>query len=858
MRRDFAFKVRKRHFKKYTGQFFDFLWRNPKKVIVFLAVTFVAFPFILISIVTRELPTPENILSKAKYSTTILDRKDRVIYQVFDEKNIVPVKYSELPKYVGQATVSVEDKNFFEHKGYSLVGILRGLIKTVVFHQVEGGSTLTQQLVKNNLLSSERTLTRKFKELILAIELERRYSKEQILEMYLNLTPYGGTAWGIESASQLYFGKHAAELSLLEASVLAGFPQSPSYYSPYVGDSKAYINRTKQVLRRMREDKYITKKQEEVMVSNLPFVKFKKNNSTVPAPHFVFYVKALLDEMVANDALFKKGMVIKTTLDLDLQKKAEQVVREEIKLTKGLDISNAAAVVIDPKSGDILAMVGSVDYNNDVFGKFNAALGFRQPGSTLKPFTYALAFENGQTPSTMLMDTETEFTTGKETSPPYKPVNYDAKYRGPVQIRYALGSSLNVPAVKVLSQVGLQNLMQVLYDSGLETLEPTEENMKQFGLSLTLGGGEVRLVDLVQAYGVLANQGETTNFSAIREVRDYKNKLIFKAKPKPSKRIFSKETAFLVSHILSDNNARLLTFGSNNYLNVNGYTVAAKTGTTDDKRDNWTLGYTNDLVIGVWVGNNDNSPMNEALSSGVSGAAPIWRRIMLEAFKEGYKDGIMNKPDKVVALEVDALFGMLPHGGDAKRSEYFLEGTEPKEVSPFYKTLKISKSNQKLANPTEVANGNFEEKEFYVVHEEDPLSLDGKNRWQESIDAWARGQGDEKWKPPGETSDADADAISIKVQEPGDKSKLSGNDIRFFARVYSSSKVKRFQLYIDDSLREETTADVLDRNIHLDDGTYRIKFVAANEKDKSTETTLRIGVNREVKDDPTPTPTPKE
>ncbi len=859
MRRDFAFVLQKRRLKSKTNDIIKLIQKKPLHTAAVLAVVFLLLPFLFIAAVVKDLPTPDNIARNAEYSTSILDRNGKVVYQVFEDKNIVPVELKDLPEHVGQATIAVEDKDFFKHKGFSLFGIFRAAVKNTLFGRREGGSTLTQQLVKNNLLSPEKTITRKFKELILAIELERRYSKEQILEMYLNMTPYGGTAYGIQSAAQHYFGKDAKDLTLIEAAVLAGFPQSPSLYSPYIGEKGAYINRTEQVLRRMREDKHIDREKEKELVEKLPKVKFKKNVTSFPAAHFVFYVKSLLDEMIDNDALFKKGLVIKTTLDLDLQKEAEKIIRQEIEDSKGLNITNGAAVVMDPKTGDILAMVGSIDFNNEEFGKYNAALGLRQPGSTLKPFTYALALENGFTPSSVIMDVPTDFTSGGEGGESYTPVNYDGKYRGPVQLRMALGNSLNVPAVKVLARVGLKPFMQKAFDAGLVTLEPTTNNMRKFGLSLTLGGGEVRLLDLVTAYGVLANEGKTTPSAAIMEVRDYKNKLLYRHKKEPNRRIFSRESVFLVSHILSDNNARLISFGTNSYLNIPGKTVAVKTGTTDDKKDNWTVGYTRDLVVGVWVGNNDGRQMNQALASGISGAAPIWRRIFLKAFEQGYKDGLMALPDKVRALEIDAFFGGTPYDGIPKRSEYFIEGTEPKEASPFYKKIKISKSTGKKANALEIASGNYEEKEFFVVVEEDPLSTDGKNRWQEAINKWASEQGDEKWKPPGEVSDTNSDDISIQVMEPSDKQKIDANDIRLFAKAISERSLRSFQVFINDALKENTGDAVIDRTIHLDDGIYTVKFVAVNEKDKRSEVVLRIGVRREVGQEnaiPTATSTP--
>jgi penicillin-binding protein 1C len=855
MVKDFVFSLRKRNLKKRLPLFKNLPWQSPKVFFTGLLVVFVFLPLIFIFYITKDLPKPDNIAANAKYSTSVLDRNNRVIYQIYNDKNIIPVTLKEISPDLINATIAIEDKNFYKHQGFSIWGIFRSLLKNVIFRRIEGGgSTITQQLIKNSLLTSEQTILRKIKELILAVELERRYSKDQILEMYLNQTPYGGTAWGVESASQYYFGRHASQLSLAQAAVIAGLPQSPTQYSPYFGSKNAYSDRAKQVLRRMREDKYITKAKEQSALVALSAMKFDKKKASFSAPHFIFYLKDILDEQLTNNALYQKGLVIKSTLDLKLQKKVEAIVAEEIANSKSLGISNAAVVVADPKSGDILAMVGSSDFNNEKFGKFNAALGLRQPGSALKPFTYALALKQNFTAASPIMDVKTEFVSGDSSSKPYTPVNYDGTYHGPVQLRMALGSSINVPAVKVLAYVGIENLLQTLYDAGLSSLAPTKDNLQRFGLSLTLGGGEVRLLDLVGAYTAFANQGTATSLKGIIEVEDFRGKTVYKAKKPVRKNIFTKEVAFIISHILSDNNARLISFGENNYLNIAGQTVAAKTGTTDDKRDNWTIGYSNDLVVGVWVGNNDNSPMNEALASGISGAAPIWRRIFLDAFSLGYKDGIMPKPDKVTALEIDALFGGLPHEGGPVRSEYFISGTEPKSESAYYQKLKISKSENRLANATEIAGNDYDEKLFYVVKEQDPLSTDGRNRFQEGIDNWAKEQGDEKYKPPTELSNKDLEEIAIQVNEPSNEQRIDSNDVRIFAKSITNLPLKYLRLKIGDETKFETKEAVIDTTIHLEDGIYQLNFEAENEKSKQAQKTINIGVNQ----DPKPTPEPTE
>jgi membrane peptidoglycan carboxypeptidase len=454
-------------------------------------------------------------------------------------------------------------------------------------------------------------------------------------------------------------------------------------------------------------------------------ITFKQPKITIFAPHFVFYVKDLVEKEFGPKIL-ETGVKIKTTLSLSIQNEAEKIVKQEIEKLKNYNVKNAAVVVLDVKTGEILAMVGSYDFNDPSFGKFNVATqGLRQPGSTLKPITYALAFEKGYTPASVLMDVKTVFPNqgGKD----YIPQNYDGKFRGPVQLRFALGNSINIPAVKLLAIVGLKSFLQKAYEMGLSNFAPNLENLSRFGLSITLGGGETNLLELTSAFSVFATGGIKKETFSILEIKDFKGKTIFKAKPKKEKRVLSEEVSFLISHILSDNNARIEVFGPNSFLKIPGKTVAVKTGTSDDKRDNWAVGFTKSIVIGVWVGNNDNSPMSPNIASGITGASPIWYYLMKKIL-EKYPDGIIEKPEKVKALQIDAFLGGLPKEGFPVRSEYFIEGTEPKEISPFYKRVG--------------------DKDYVIIKETDPVSTDGVNRWQQGIDDWVKSQSDEKYHPP--------------------------------------------------------------------------------------------------------------
>lgn len=699
---------------------------------------------------SRDLPEPGTLV-QSKYSdaTRIYDRKGVLLYSVYQDENRTYVKLREIPKYLQEGTIAIEDKDFYENKGFSPLAYLRVVKNAALGQGLAGGSTISQQLVKNVLLSNERSLPRKIKELILSIQVNQVYSKEQILEMYLNNIPYGGSAIGVEAAAQTYFGKEVKDLDLAESAFLAGLPQSPTAYSPFSGN-KYYIARTDAVLKRMVEDKYITKAQKEKALAEIKKYPFKKANETsIKAPHFVMYVKEVLARQFGEQMVMTGGLQVTTSLDYELQKQAEKIVKDEVDDLKQYKVSNGAAIVSDPKNGEILAMVGSADYfdkEND--GNFNVSVSnTRQPGSSMKPIVYAAAFEKGYTPATLLMDTKTEFPNGDPTHPVYAPANYDGTFRGPVQARFALGNSLNIPAVKLLAKVGLEPVMQKAYDMGIENWQPTKQNQATVGLSLVLGGRETSLLNEVTAYGVFADGGIRHDPVTVLKVKDNDGKMLFEHKKTEGKRVLSEEVSFLISHILLDNNARTAAFGPSSALNIPGKTVSVKTGTTDEKRDNWTIGYTPSYVVGVWVGNNDNSPMNQKIASGVTGASPIWNKIMRLVLQD-HPDESPKKPDNVNAIQIDSFAGGLPHSGQGTRSEYFVKGTEPTSESSVYK--------------------NKDGKDYVVFKEDDPVSADGQNRWQKGIDEWIEQnhKDDEKWHAPDDVKNSDSGATATPTPTP--------------------------------------------------------------------------------------------
>lgn len=793
----------------------------------------------------KDLPNPNRVVRREGYSTKIVDRDGGTLYDLFTDVNRTPVHIAEVPLLMKQATIAIEDKDFYQHEGFSVWGMIRGFSRLLTRGRAQGGSTLTQQLTKNVLLTSERSLPRKFKELVLSLQIERKFSKDEILQMYLNEAPYGGTAIGLASAAERYFGKATKDLNLTESAILAGMPQAPSRYSPYGSDPKAYVGRAEAVLRRMREDGYISKEQEEASAKELPNVKFREQTVDIKAPHFVFYVRDQLTALLGAEAVEQGGFVVTTTLDSKLQDEAQAAVKEEVdKLTKSAHVTNGAALVVNPNNGEILAMVGSKDYFQEDFdGKFNVVTAKRQPGSAIKPVTYALAFNKGYSPATMLLDVPTKFP-GASADEAYEPQNYDGKFRGPVQLRFALGSSLNIPAVKLLSMVGLKDMLSLAYEMGLSTLEPTADNMSRLGLSVTLGGGEVRLLDLTTAYSAFANGGLKVDPVAILKIeRD--GKTIYEAKPVKPRRVLPEETAFLINHVLYDNNARLLTFGPNSYLNMGNRAVAVKTGTTNSKRDNWTVGWSTNAIVGVWVGNNDNSPMTN-VASGVTGASPIWRRIMVAAWDK-YKGDDFVPPTGVESRLVDTVSGYPEHDGYPSRAEYFTKGTVPTVPDPIHTKVKVCRvDNNKLASEIDVARGEYDEREYYVLGQEN-------GAWQDDIAAWVASQDDPKYKVPTEYCSANAETV-IGFGKPHGGDKIESNDVEIALDVVTSRGVQWVKLYLDGVETESFDTKTVRTTLSIPDGVHELKGKVKTDDNSEVETVVKIGVKVDPNASPLPSP----
>lgn len=640
-------------------------------------------------IYSRTLPSPDAVVMRDVFqSTLIFDRNGELLYEIWDpqggRRQVVPL--SEMPGYLVAATLATEDANFYTNPGFDLKSIVRAAIQNFRGKDiVSGGSTITQQLIRNTLFDPkeryERSYLRKLKEVVMAYRLSQQYTKDQILEWYLNEIYYGNLAYGVEAAAQSYFGKPAKELNLAESAMLAGLPQKPSEYNPLI-NLKAAKERQAEVLDLMVYHGYLSP--EEAERAKREPLNFATKQIDIKAPHFVMYVRELLEKKFGREKLYYGGLRVYTTLDYQMYLAVEQAAREHIARIKNLNANNAAVVTIDPKTGEILAMLGSVDYfDPKISGQINMALAERQPGSALKPFTYAIAFAQGLNPATVVVDQPWEFPVGRG-QPPYRPVNHDGKWHGPVTLRQALAQSLNIPAVLVLQSVGVKNLLGFLHELGITSLN--DEN--RYGLPLTLGGGEVKLLDLTFAYAALANGGVQVGAKvpdderkpghseyqpvAILKVVDSDGNVLEEYHPPAGKRVISPQIAWLITDILSDDEARAPTYGRNSFLKLSR-PAAAKTGTTDDFRDGWTMGYTPDLVTGVWVGNADSSPMRNVF--GVSGAGYIWHNAM-DALLKDRPASSFERPDGLKRATAYAYVGQ-PEKPYMTITDWFLEGNVP-------------------------------------------------------------------------------------------------------------------------------------------------------------------------------------
>lgn len=659
--------------------------------------------------IAATLPNVDDLKARASQfeTTRILDRNGRILYEILDpnagRRTFVPLNHIS-PTLVA-ATIATEDKEFYNHPGYDPLALIRALWQNYTSGEVvSGASTITQQLARNLLFSTEeryeKTYTRKAREIILAAEITRRYSKDDILELYLNESYYGNLAYGIEAAAETYFGTTADKLTLGQAAFLAGLPQAPAVYDVYT-NRDATLYRQQQVLVLMYQLSeetgciYVSNSPQRVCIdppsataaaNELKNYNFQPPSVQITYPHWVQYVRGLLEEQYDPQTIYRSGFTVTTTIDPVLQEAAQQMVGQQVALLVNKNVSNGALVAIKPSTGEILAMVGSADfYNEAIDGQVNMAVSpTRQPGSSIKPLNYVAAFEKGWTPATLLWDVPSEFPPSGDPNdprPPYKPVNYDGRFHGPVTVRTALANSYNVPAVKTLQFVGIYDDPQTPLPEGMiafaRRLGITSLTRSDYGLALTLGGGEVSLLEMTAAFAVFANGGRRVPPVAILKIVDYQGNVVYEYQPPAGEQVVRPEHAFLISSILSDNEARAPMFGRNSVLAL-PFPAAAKTGTTDDFRDNWTLGYTPDLVAGVWVGNADYTPMVN--TTGLTGAAPIWSQFMQYAVPQitGGRPTPFIPPSGIVEKVICEISGTEPSQWcKSQRREYFAADQPP-------------------------------------------------------------------------------------------------------------------------------------------------------------------------------------
>jgi len=806
---------------KKIGRYFGY---GGLAALLITAITFAWF--------SKDLPTAGKIKNrKIEQSTKILDRDGNLLYQVHGEKNRILIDFDEIPDNVKEATIAIEDKNFYRHHGVDFSGIARAIWVNISRRGIyQGGSTLTQQLVKNALLSPKRTFSRKIKEIILSIEMEIIYSKDEILGMYLNEIPYGSNAYGIEAASETFFNKHAKNLTLAEASALASLPRAPTFYSPYGSHTDRLLARRNLVLDQMAEQGYIDKKKAKKIKKTK--LSFSPKKGDFKAPHFVMYVKELVAAEYGERMVEEGGLTITTTLNQKIQEIADRAVKEGANRNNALyGGRNAALTAVDPKTGQILAMVGSKDFfdlKND--GNVNVALRNRQPGSAFKPVVYATLLKGQWSPGHTLFDLLTDFGGG------YKPKNYDYRTRGPVSIRTALANSLNIPAVKALYLAGLNESIKTASDMGITTLtEP-----KRYGLSLVLGGGEVKLLELTGAYAVLANQGVRANLTPIIKIEDSRGKILKdNSKPKTVS-VLRKEISYEISDILSDVNARRPVFGFSSNMSLPDRKVAVKTGTTTNYRDAWTVGYTPNIAAGVWAGNNDNSAMRgEAAGSLV--AAPIWHQFMSEATRKfPIKD--FTKPDGIKQISIAVLSNKKPTNSSWRvNTDIATDWQTPQDYDNTFQRVKIDKLSGKLATDY-CPKSLVVEKTYGVIHSE----LPNNPNWENPVRGWARSIGIVASYPPTEKCDihTPGNKPTVTIASPNEGDTVTGT-ITISATVNAPLGVKKVDFYLDNSSigSDSSSPFSIDLDLSLfDSGPHTITVKVVDKGQLTAETSISITI----------------
>lgn len=816
----------------WIKRFFRRFWPYMLALVFLMGIVFIG----MVAWYSRDLPEPGKLLDRSvAQSTKIYDRTGTVLlYEVHGAENRTQVSINDIPDYVKQATIAMEDKNFYNHNGISIWGIIRGqIVPRLQGRRAQGGSTLTQQFVKNAILTDERKVSRKIKEWILSYRIEQKFSKDQILEFYFNEIPYGGSVYGVEAASQYYFDKHVQDLTLAEAAILASLPQAPSLYSPYGSHKDLLIGRQHYILDLMVDQGYITKDQAE-QAKNQELV-FKKRAEQIKAPHFVMYVRELLEQKYGATLVQQSGWSIRTSLDWDAQQKAQAAIDEYAdRNMENYNASNAALVSLNTNNSEILAMVGSKDYfNDDIDGQVNVAISSRQPGSSLKPFVYLKDFEKGYRPDTILYDVVTNFASAGQK---YEPHNYDLVEHGPVTIRQALAGSLNIPAVKALYLAGVRNVTDLATNFGYTTLNDPD----RYGLSLVLGGAEVKLLDHTNAYASLAREGVYKEPVAILEIKDSKGKVIEdNTTEQKGRRVIDKEYVRELNDILSDNNARAYVFGENNYLTLPDRPVAAKTGTTNDYHDAWTMGFTPQIATGVWVGNSDNTEMKRGASGSVV-AGPIWNKFMkdetagmdVESFKKPENLGSCSKP-----MVCGSLAGAEPVEIDS------MSGKLATQYTPY--TTRVKKNFLETHSILYYVNINDPLGDPPVNPNNDPQF----NLWEAPVLAWAEKQGYESQSAPTEYDDIHKPELrpSISWINPSENQSISQAVFNMQVAADAPRGVSRVEFFLDDEKVGTIYTSPYSFNYQVNpfvaNGRHTIKAIAFDDLDNFREISRNIDIN---------------
>ncbi|MDZ4243728.1 MAG: penicillin-binding protein, partial [Candidatus Doudnabacteria bacterium] len=751
-----------------------------------------------------NLPDPNKLADRiVPESTKIFDRNGKLLYEIRGEAKRTLIKLEDVPDIMKQATIAVEDKNFYNHGGISLTGILRSIIVNIFSGSLrQGGSTITQQFVRAAVLSREKTFARKFKEIALSLQLERRYSKDEILRLYLNEIPYGSNAYGIQAASQTFFGKNVQDLELVEAAYLAAMPQAPTYYSPYGLHQEDLDARADTVLQLMYEQEYITAEQRNRTQNQK--IEFRNIGQGILAPHFVLYIQDLLAQKYGEVSLQEGGLKVTTTLDYELQSIAEEIITRQLETNETkYNVHNASLVAIDPRTGQILTMVGSRDYFNEEYdGAVNVALRPRQPGSSFKPYVYATAFQKGMNPATMLFDIVTNF--GEFGGEEYTPQNYDGKERGPVSIRAALQGSLNIPAVKTLILTGVEDSIQTAESMGITTLK----NRSRFGPSLVLGGAEVKLLEHTAAYGVFAAGGVRQEIVSILKVEDKDGKILEEYKESRGKEVLNPQIAYQINNILSDNESRVYIFGRNNRLSLPDRPAAAKTGTTQEYKDAWIVGYVPSLVTGVWMGNNNNSAMTGGASGSLLPAA-VWNEFMRRALA-GKPVEAFTRPEGIIEMQVDSLSGKLPTAyTPSTKTEIFTSFNAPTESDDIH----MPDGTRVLASEKP----------------DDPA-------WEDPVRAWALANG---YLAPADDGTKTDPTIKIDISSPN---KITALPWKAGAQIETDSDIREVRFILDGYVLYSTSNNPYEYegNTAHADGTHNLTVWVQTQSNKTAQKTVKI------------------